>query len=84
MTPPSVESRAKVLQTDRRPVRYYNGLLGILEDLLSIITKYKVAEEVVLVMVSNASVERVFSLLNHSFDDHQQSAMQDYKEVTVR
>jgi hypothetical protein len=35
-------------------------------------------------MVSNASVERVFSLLNHSFDDHQQSAMQDYEEVTVQ
>jgi hypothetical protein len=45
---------------------------------------YKVAEEVVLVMVSSASVERVFSLLNHSFDDHQQSALQDYKEATVR
>jgi hypothetical protein len=35
-------------------------------------------------MVSNASVERVFSLLNHSVDNHQQSTMQDYKEVTVR
>jgi hypothetical protein len=35
-------------------------------------------------MVSSASVERVFSLLNHSFDDHQQSTLQDYKEATVR
>jgi hypothetical protein len=51
---------------------------------LSLPIWYKVAEEVVLVMVSSASVERVFSLLNHSFDDHQQSALQDYKEATVR
>jgi hypothetical protein len=69
--PPSIKSGAKVLQTDRRPVQYYDGLLGILEDLLSIITMYIVAEEVVLIMVSNASVERVFSVLNHSVDDHQ-------------
>jgi hypothetical protein len=50
VTPPSNESRAKILQTDRRPVRYYNGLLGILENLLSIMARYKVAEEVVLIV----------------------------------
>jgi len=51
---------------------------------LSLPIWYKVAEEVVLVMVSSASVERVFSLLNHSFDDHQQNSLQDYKEASVR
>jgi hypothetical protein len=33
---------------------------------------HKVAAEVALVMCSSASVERVFSLLNCMFDDHQQ------------
>jgi hypothetical protein len=51
---------------------------------LSLPVWYKVAEEVVLVMVSSASVERVFSLLNSTFDDQQQSALHDYKEASVR
>lgn len=51
---------------------------------LSLPMQYKEAEEVVLVMVSSASVERVFSPLNNSFDDHQQSSLQDYKEATLR
>lgn len=45
---------------------------------------YKVASEVALVMCSSASVERVFSLLNCLFDDHQHRALNDYKEGSVR
>lgn len=45
---------------------------------------YKVAEEVALVMVSSASIERVFSLLNCMVDDQQESALKDYKEASVR
>ena len=44
---------------------------------------YKVAAEVALVMCSIASVERVFSLLNCLFDDHQHQCLNDYKEVSV-
>ena len=44
---------------------------------------YKVAAEVALVMCSSASVERVFSLLNCLFDDHQHQCLNDYKEASV-
>ena len=44
---------------------------------------YKLAEEAALVMCSSAAVERVFSLLNNSFDDSQQSSLNDYKESSV-
>jgi hypothetical protein len=33
------------------------------------------------VMVSSASVERVFPLLNHSFDDHQQVPYKTIKRI---
>jgi hAT family C-terminal dimerisation region len=45
---------------------------------------YRVAAEVALVMCSSASVERVFSLLNCMFDEHQQSALNDYKEASIK
>ena len=45
---------------------------------------YKVAAEVALVMCSSASVERVFSLLNCMFDEHQQQALNDYKETSIK
>jgi hypothetical protein len=51
---------------------------------LSLPAWYKLAEEIVLVMVSSASVERIFSLLNNSFDNQQQNSLNDYKEATVR
>jgi hAT family C-terminal dimerisation region len=45
---------------------------------------YKVAAEVALVMCSSASVERVFSLLNCMFDEHQHQALNDYKEASIK
>jgi hypothetical protein len=51
---------------------------------LSLPAWYKLAEEIVLVMVSSASVERIFSLLNNFFDDQQQNCLNDNKEAAVR
>ena len=45
---------------------------------------YKVAAEVALVMCSSAAVERIFSLLNCTFDDHQHQALNDYKKASIR
>lgn len=45
---------------------------------------YTIAAEVALVMCSSASVERVFSLLNCTFDSHQHQALNDYKEASIR
>jgi hypothetical protein len=45
---------------------------------------YKIAAEVALVMCSSASVERIFSLLNCTFDEHQHQALNDYKEASIR
>ena len=44
---------------------------------------YKLAEEAALVMCSSAAVERVFSLLNNSFNDSKQNSLNDYKESSV-
>jgi hypothetical protein len=51
---------------------------------LSLPARYKSAEEIVLVMVSSTSFERMFSLLNNSFDDQQQNCLNNYKEVALR
>ncbi len=41
------------------------------------------ARKVVLVQPSSAASERVFSLLNNSFGDRQQSSLQDYIEASL-
>ena len=41
------------------------------------------AKKVLLVQPSSAACERVFSLLNNSFRDQQQSSLQDYIETSV-
>jgi hypothetical protein len=45
---------------------------------------YKVAAEVALIMCSSASVERVFSLPNCMFDEHQHQVLNDYKEASIK
>ena len=57
----------------------------LLEEILRLPSVwYKGAAEVALVMCSSASVERVFSQLNCMFDKHQQQALNDYKEASIK
>ena len=46
-------------------------------------TWYKLAAEVTIVMCSSTAVERVFYLLNCTFNDQQQRFLNDYKESSV-
>ena len=41
------------------------------------------AKKVLVVQPSSAAVERVFSILNTSFGNHQQNSLQDYLETST-
>ena len=45
---------------------------------------YAGACEVALITPSSCTVERVFSMLGQSFDMHQESCLQDYKEIAIK